>query len=162
MMDSEPVFRARAKAVTLDDATIDKMVSKGVKSLANLAFLCGIQPGSPDDKDFAAAISNLLEEDPLPIAKLAPLRRLWFEANTLAISEVRHRYEKTEETQPRKLPLAERETRRQAQQKKLTGVKVEGPLEPSYALIDAMHAIREEEIIRFVDPLNCFFNLFLS
>jgi hypothetical protein len=85
MMDSKPVFRARALAVGLKEVTVDLLESKGVDTLSTLAFLCGIQPGTADDDAFVKSVASLLDctdVNPVPIIIMAQMRRMWFEANT--------------------------------------------------------------------------------
>ena len=73
----------------------------------------------------------------------------------MAINDVKSRYEKTEDSAPKKLPLPEREHRRAHQQTVLAGIKIEGNLEPSHSLVDAAMNIREEDIIKYICPTIC-------
>ena len=155
-LDSKAVFSARMKAVDIPDTVVQMLSDGGVDTMAKLAFLTGCQPGVGDDTPFVSAISRLLgydDSNPIPAGLLAGLRRMWFESHTIAISEVRQKLEKSDD-QPKRLPLAEREVRRLTQQNKLSGVLVEGNLEPSHSLIDAVYAIRDEELVKYIDPCN--------
>ena len=122
MMESEAVFKSRAKAVNLPDEVLAKLESKGVSSMGHLAFVSGAVPGTHDDAAFATVMKDVLAVDPIPLNVLAPLRRLFFEAATMAVSEIKTKYERTDDGLAKKLPLPERETRRQEQQKRLSGL----------------------------------------
>jgi hypothetical protein len=157
LMESEPVFNARCAAVGLNAATIQALQASDITTMAKLAFVSGVQPGSTDDKEFVEIMKTVLSVDPVPVGTLSALRRLWFEANAMAINEVKSRYEKTEEgsSTMKKLPLPEREHRRAAQQRMLQGVLIEGNLEPAHCLVDLALAIKEDDIVRWIEPALC-------
>ena len=159
MLDSTHVFTARLQSVGLSEPLIRLLVAAGINSLAKLAFLAPCQPGQTDDKVFVDAITPLLGFDDagnkIPPDVLSVMRRIYFEAQAVAMAEVRARVEKTEDSAPRELPLPEREARRLRQQGQLTGIVVAGPLEPSHSIIDFIHNMKEDEILKFVDPAIC-------
>ena len=157
LLDSKAVFRARLRSIDIPDSVADALEQGGVDTLAKLAFLTSCQPGVGDDGAFVKAVSALLNYDDtnvIPAGLLSGMRRIWFEAHTCAISEVRSKIEKPED-QPKRLPAAEREVRRRAQQDRLTGILIEGQLEPSNMLVDAVYTIRDEEVVRWIDPSTC-------
>jgi hypothetical protein len=155
LMESEAVFRARCLAVGLEASKIQKLLDEQINTMAKLAFVCGVQPGSHEDKEFVEIMKQVLAVDPIPVGVLSALRRLWFEANAMAISDVKSRYEKTDESAPKKVPLPEREHRRLHQQSLLTGIKIEGNLEPAHSLVDLAMAIKEEDVVRYICPTAC-------
>ena len=155
LMESEAVFKARCFAMGLSDAEVGKLTANGIINMGKLAFVCGVQPGSQDDKEFVEIMKQVMSIDPVPIGTLASLRRLWFEANAMAISDVKSRYEQTAEMPVKKLPLPEREHRRRQQQAILTGVSIEGNLEPAHCLVDLAMAIKEEDVVRYICPTQC-------
>ena len=154
-MESKAVFEARCKSVGLKEPTIKALKDADIDTMAKLAFICGTQPGSADDKEFVICMKDTLKVDPIPVGTLSALRRLWFESSAMAINEVKSRYEKTDETVPKKMPLPEREHRRQVQQGMYPGIKIEGNLEPSHSLIDFVMSMKDEEVVRYVDPQSC-------
>ena len=158
-LDSENVFRARISALGLDEALSLALVNAGVNSMSKLAFICGIQPGAADDQPFVTAIYEILQRDstqnPIATLQIAILRRLWFESHTCVMSEVKSRLEQTEDSLPKKLPLAEREARRRTQVAKLSGVDLSGHLEPAHSLVDFVWSLRESETLKYVDPSKC-------
>ena len=159
VLDSENVFRARMTTLGLEPTLAEDLITRGLTSMSKLAFLCGIQPGVADDKPFITSIYELLTRDPSthPIStiQLSILRRLWFESHTAVMSEVKHKMEQTEDTLPKKLPLAEREARRKIQMAKLSGVDLSGILEPAHSLVDFVWSLREAETLKYIDPAKC-------
>ena len=73
----------------------------------------------------------------------------------MAISEVKSRCEKTEDSLPKRLPLPEREHRRLSQQTALVGIKIQGNLEPAHSLVDLAMTIKEEDVVCYIDPSVC-------
>ena len=158
-LDSENVFKARALAIGLEPALLTDLINAGLTTMSKLAFLCGIQPGTSDDKPFVLAIHEILTRDPdtaaIPTLQMSLIRRLWFESHTGVMAEVKHRLEQTEESLPKKLPLVEREARRRLQSVKLSGVDLTGHLEPAHSLVDFVWSLKEADTLQYVDPAKC-------
>jgi hypothetical protein len=158
MLDSKPVFLARIRAAGLSEDAQDRLIHGGVDTLAKLAFLATVSPASGDDTKLFTELSELMnytEAAPMNSLTKSILRRIWFESHATAIAEVKNKVERNDDAAPRKLPMPEREERRQKQQAKLTGVKVEGVHEPSHALIDMVHTMREDEQVKYLAPEHC-------
>ena len=158
MLESQPVFEARLRSIGLVNNLITRLLDNGITSMGSLAFICPATPGQGDDAALFTVLEPLMgytADDAMPAAVKSMMRRLWFEANAIALADVRNRVERTEDTQPRKLPLPERESRRARQQAALTGIVIEGHLEPSHSLIDLCYSMREEEILRYIEPATC-------
>ena len=109
-IDSSAVLRSRAEAVGIDDAGINSMMTDGYNTLAKWAFSCAYTPGSPDDRPFRDMLRIMLGADPVP-GQLSSYRRLFFEAHTLSIADLREKATRTEESVPRKLAAPERAER---------------------------------------------------
>jgi hypothetical protein len=159
MLDSVHVFRSRAQSVGLSQAVISSLEAGAVDTLSKLAYVSTNQPGCPDDSDFVKTITGLAGYDmsgnPIPAGVLSCLRRLWFEAHAVSLAEIKSRIERADDAPLKKLPLPEREARRKAQQAVLVGLKIEKQLEPSHALVDLLFTMREEEVLRYVEPAQC-------
>lgn len=156
-LDSKAVFAARLKAIDIPNAAIQTLQTAGIDTMAKLAFLSSCQPGVGDDSPFVKALAAALGYDDytaIPAGLLSGMRRIWFESHTIAVSEVRQKLEKPED-QNKKLPLPEREVRRASQQARLAGVLIEGALEPSHGLIDLVFSMKDDELVRYIDPCNC-------
>ena len=155
MLDSEPVFTSRMKGTGVSPAAIVALRAAGINTLSRLAFAVSCQPGVGDEKPFIDLMELALGVSPIAPGELASLRRCWFEASTVAVAEMRSRVDRTDESRPKKLPQPERTARRSAQALRLSGLQIEGALEPSHALIDLVVQMCEDEILRYVDPSVC-------
>jgi hypothetical protein len=159
MLDSEAVFQARIRELGIPDADFVKLKAKGMTSLGRFAYITTIHPGSAaDDGPFVQALVRALglqDEGDLDLGSLAAYRRLWLEAYTVSIAEVRSRIERTDDTAPKKLPQPERNSKREAQQGRLPGIRIVGHLEPANCLIDFCFGLREDNVLQYVDPQKC-------
>ena len=159
MLDSVHVFQARALAVGLPQQVVTDLTAGGVDTLSKLAYVSSNQPGSPSDDNFVATVTALAgyndADNKMPAGILSCLRRLWYESHAVSLAEIKSRIERSDEAPMKKLPLPEREARRKAQQAALTGVRVEKHLEPSHALVDLLFTMKEEEVLRYVEPAQC-------
>ena len=109
------------------------------------------RPGQPEGQEFETSIivPGLGAADH---ADRSALRRLFFEAYTLAAADLKRRVEATSEDAPRRVPTAEREERRSRVQARLTGLELKGELDCSNRLIDLAIEMYEEDAIRYVGP----------
>lgn len=159
MLDSAPVFASRLRDLQIPDNYHDALKGNGIDTLGRFAYICTLQPGtSADDGPFVKALLkalNLMQEDELAQGELSAFRRLWVEAYTVSISEIRSRVERTEDTAPKKLPQPERVSRRSNQQTRLPGIKIVGLLEPANCLVDYCQNLREDNVLQYVDPSKC-------
>ena len=64
------------------------------------------------------------------------MRRLWFEATTQALAEMKGRVERTDASKPTRMPLDERAQRVNALKSRLVGVHWSVDVEPSHKLQD--------------------------
>jgi hypothetical protein len=157
-LDSQSVFRVRLKSLGVSDAQLSALEGNQVDTLAKLAYISSVQPGVADDMPFLKALAaalNLGGVDELTVGDKAIFRRLWFEASTVAISEIRQKVEKGTDDGPKHMPQAERNDRLKSQQTRLAGIRIEGPLEPSHSLLDLIWSIREDNQLRYVSPEVC-------
>ena len=157
MLDSPAVFLARLRVVGIPETSITKFLAGSVNTLAKLAFASSSQPGSDETAFLAMLVANLSLQAIADITdgELACWRRIWYESHTVMVSEMRSRVERTEDSAPRRVPVPERAAKLAAQKLRLNGVAITGQLLPSYCLIDYVIAMREEEILKYVDPAKC-------
>ena len=124
-----------------------------------LAFACNLIPGKSDDTPLlklAAIITGVESASEVPDDRMPVIRRLFFEAYTIAASEMRVRSERKADDPPRKLALAERVQRHEDQQKRLgPALTLVGELEPSYALIDLIVEIYERNELTYMRWEQC-------
>jgi hypothetical protein len=117
-LDSEAAFTDRAKQIGLETWVIDKIKEKKFATFGRLAFGFAYSPQSSDEKPLRDFLAGLLDEEPSS-DQLASLRRLFFEAHTMALTDVRLRAESSPDPAVAtcKLPTAERVARQQAQER---------------------------------------------
>lgn len=153
-MESKASFAERAKEIGISDDTLTKLVTAGLDSFSKLAYVCAANPSSGDDSKLKAAIEELLGEEVTPVAMIS-FRQLWFEAYTIAMTELEERVKKTPLDAPKALPLAERMVRIQRQKQQLTGLVLDQFLEPAHCLTDKAHAMMEDGVLTHVPPEKC-------
>jgi hypothetical protein len=131
-VDSVAVFSERIMELELSNH-VDRFVSAGWYTFAKLAH--GSHAGQSGDEDaFKADILTRGLGD--PNHKDAPsLRRLYYEAFYMSSQDLRLRLDAPDST-PRPMSAPERRERFAKLEKRLTGLNLRGPLEPSNALID--------------------------
>ena len=81
----------------------------------------------------------------------AALRRLHWEAWTLAAADLKRKVDGTDEATPRKLPVAEIGARLQKLTPQIAPLKLQGILEPSHASINLFAAMLDEGRLRYVE-----------
>ena len=94
MLDSQPVFESRLKATGVGEAHIQELIDAGITSLGTLAFLTNCQPGIGDDKPLIDEIAKILkfnQSNPMPLAVASSIRRIWFEAHSVAMAEMKNK-----------------------------------------------------------------------
>ena len=158
MLDSTAVFSSRLRDLGLSQYS-QSLEKNGVDTLGRLAFITTYQPGlASTDEPFVKSMLKALDlqsEGDLSSGDLSQFRRLWIEASTVAISEMRNRSERTEEQAVKKIPIPERSSRRAAQQSRLVGIKIQGVNEPSHALLDFCQSIRDDNELHMVELSKC-------
>ncbi len=148
---------SRADEVGLSRATKNAFIAAGLDTMSKLAFWVN-QPGTIlDDVAFANAAQQVLGAAPT-VGDLAALKRLHFESQAFTLQALKNSIDGpgTALTQPRKIPLAEKEARLGALRTRLRGVSIEGPLEPSTALLE--NAVHQHELktIKYLAPEKCY------
>ena len=154
ILDSEAQFRARAAEVGLTDGAIQSIVQGGAASLSALAFTVG-QPGQPIAQlDVDNFLNGCLQRAPT-LAEAAAVRRLAFEAQTLLVASLRQVVDQREDTAPRKIGVAERETRMGMIRAELGGIDISEENEPSHTLLDKACQIYEHNAVKYLEPASC-------
>lgn len=154
MLESEAEFSARARAINMPEAFAEALRAAGIRTFGRLAYICAVSPQSGDDTALIQAVEDLLKRK-LDPAEIPDLRRLWYEANTFAISDLKQRVERSALDPPRELPLAERMTRLQNQKKRLPGIIFTERVEPSHSLIDKIQAMLDSGTLTYLPPHKC-------
>ena len=106
-----------------------------------------------DEKPFPDALEEMLGSPPgdyLPV-----YRRLFYEAHTLAVQDLRSRLESRDGQEPRKLAMPERMERLSQLRAFLTGLTLDAQLEPSHTLVDREVSMAEDQSIHYLDLSLC-------
>ena len=82
-------------------------------------------------------------------------RRLQFDSHTHVLADARGRVERTDSSEPKKIPLPEKTARLAEQKKKLAHLEITADLEPSHALIDELSQMLEDGVLRHVPVERC-------
>jgi len=159
-LDSAAVFRDRVielglgECLTGDDGAggdTGTFGRSGWTTYADLAFATSHVPGQPEGEAFNRdiVVAALGREDH---SKRSSLRRLFFEAFTLAAADLKRRVEVNADDAPRKVPAAEREERRARVEARLTGLDLRNELDCSNRLVDTCIEVYEEDVLRYIAP----------
>ena len=134
-LDSRAAFKARTEELSLEDDIYKKLVTAKLDTFGALAFIGPLQAGNADETPLIEALKSALGGDPTSVV-LRIMRRSWFEATTQALAEMKGKVERTDASEPIRMPLAERTQRVAALQKRLVGVHWSVDVEPSHRLQD--------------------------
>ncbi|CAE7779729.1 unnamed protein product, partial [Symbiodinium necroappetens] len=145
---------ARAAALGLDEDVIELFMDAKVDTLSKYAFCSSYVPGQSNETEFLTAIKAIMKRD-ASVGELSCLRRLLHEAYSMSAAELKQVVERTEDMPAKKLAQPERAHRLDTQQRRLTGFKIEGPLEPADRLIDLVVQQYEENRVYHVDLHKC-------
>ncbi|CAE7267969.1 unnamed protein product [Symbiodinium sp. CCMP2592] len=142
LTESKAVFLERCETAGLPTPIRDILVGKNLSTLASLAFAAGQRGETPSD----AALTGLARAgtEEVPIATLASLRRLVFEAQLLMTAQVKMLIEHRADDQKAELATAERSERIQKQSERLAGVALRNESECSYGSYDLVMKMVQE------------------
>ena len=140
----------------LQPGELKNLAAKNWGTFGNLAFAVNYKPGAPDEapllKLARAAVGETDQTKEVPDERLVVIRRLHFEAYTLASADMRSRVEERGDEPPRKLAAPERNQRDSEQKGRLPGVAFDKFSTCSHALVDAvvkLHDANQMEYIRW-------------
>ena len=152
-LESSAHFRERAKIVGLSEECVELMFSFGWNSMGTFAFSCSQAPGGADDSPFMRdVVTPLLGVDP-DRSGVASLRRLFFEAYTFMLQDMRSRVDRNEDDPPRKLPRIEREDRVASVRLRLPGARLTEEREPGTTVVYLFSQMAEDGILKYL-PWN--------
>ena len=151
--ESSAVFKARCLAVGLEEADHEKLVQAGLKTLAQFAFCSAYVPGGTES-DFVSVMTKALGAEP-GLGQMACLRRLHSEGYGIVATELKQQLESGEDLSSRKLAVAERAERLESQRKRLAGVSIRGPTEPSDSLVDFFVGVYDADRLRYLEWNKC-------
>ena len=154
-LDSEASFRSRCLTCGLPENVVQEMNQGGITTFAGLAFCTPHQANAGiDDAALMNHINGLLSQ-PLSPSSVAGLRRLAFEAQALALQDLKTKLESPAEVEAKILPLQEKMARLTRQKERLVGVVLTPHNTPSHALIDKACSQLEEGALQWIHPSKC-------
>jgi len=145
--ESKPAFIKRALEVGLLQSEVDHLVGKHVDTLSKLAFVL-VPPGKVPEDD---AVINLLPTGATQ-GSIAGLKRLLFESHTLIVSALKQRIERTDDTLPVSLDVAEREDRLTGQKARLGGLTFQGEEEVAHGAYDLVFSMAQKNELVWLAP----------
>ena len=148
-LDSEASFSSRAKEVGMSDGLLTAFTNANLKTYGSLAFVCPYQPGQTDETPLFDAVETLIGRRVTPGEKI-PIRRLFFEAHTLALADLKTRFEKDDTSEPSQIPLPERIARLEQQRARLQGVHFSSETEPAHKLVDLVFQMCQDQQVTWV------------
>ena len=134
-LDSRAAFKARALELNFPEEALAKLAAVHVDTFGSLAFIGPLSAGNSDEGPLVATLKRALGQAPSDQV-LCIARRLWFESTTQALAEMRGKVERTDTSEPVRMPLAERTQRISELQKRLVGIHWSADVEPSHKLQD--------------------------
>lgn len=154
--ESQAAFEARAKFLGLSDARVQSLAAAGVTSYGKYAFVCQYSPNGADEKPLLDALKSIYEgTDPLTVGETSTLRRLYFEAHTVTVQELRSKLESRPEDTPRQLPMAERVDRLTLFKDARNHLIMDLSLEPSHRLVDLVCNQADTQTVSCVEVAQC-------
>ena len=151
-MDSEAHFLKRAAEVYIDQPTLDTLTRHGFRGLGQLAFAVG-QPGQViPEADFQSFCRTIVPS--ASAACVASIRRLLFEAQTLAVQQLRLQLT-SPESASRHVSEAERDRRMTHLRNTLVGLSIEGPMEPGRKVLDERAHQEAAGQLKYLPPEKC-------
>jgi hypothetical protein len=154
LLSSEAFFKERALECGLSEQQFQILKDKNLSCARSFAFAISREGNEEDLKELAKIFVSPPE---VPgVGLLSILRGLHFESYTLFVADWRSRVEKSDRDEaPRRLPLAERNSRRAAQVARLPGVRLEGVTDPGHRLIDLFESMCDQNVLTYVPWDKC-------
>ena len=139
LVDSESAFRKRCDQ--LQAGLADKTEAQSLTTFSTFAF----SVGSPQNQVSDAEITKLAESiyGTPSLGDVATIRRLHFESCTYLLNDMKTNALNTDSSEPlKKLPFVEKQTRLEAQKRRITGLLHKPDQQPAHSLIDlAFHIV---------------------
>ena len=153
-LDSKASFQTRAKQIGLTDGQVTQLENAGITTFAGFAYATTYQPGQVDDAPLIRFLTTAFGAAPNPETS-ASCRRLFLESHTLALEDLKSRLDRSESTEARTVPLAEKMERIRQQQARLRGVTFTPTVMPSHALMDRCNQQMEDQCITYIELSKC-------
>ena len=154
LIESEAHFSQRAQEINLGAGVLRALKQNGIATLGSLAYAFG-QPGQPLDEGAFGEWAKGIAGEGISLEDLSALKRALFESQTMVLAAPRDQVSNPDSQGARRLPDAEREKRMDNLKTSLVGVIVEGPLEPSHALLELCANQYQANQLQYIKPEKC-------
>ena len=152
LVDSESAFKKRCDQ--LQAGLAEKAEAQNLTTFSTFAF----SAGSPQNQVSDAEINKLAESiyGTPTLGDVATIRRLHFESCTYLLNDMKTSASNTDASEPlKKLPFVEKQTRLEAQKKRITGLLHKPDQQPAHSLIDLAFHIVETGALTYIGPSKC-------
>ena len=154
LLDSEAQFIQRTIDLKLSEELKRSLNRAGLQTFRTFAYAHG-QPGQNiSDEGFETWVTGQLLTG-ATLADIAGAKRLLFESQTMVLASLQEQVNAPDASSIKKVPVVERETKMKAIKKRLTGLLIEGPLEPGHALLDTTASMMQLNEIKYIPPEKC-------
>ena len=150
LLDSKAAFKGKVLEYGLPLPVFEGIVHRGVDTLSKAAYAVGA-PGVLPSEDALRGFLNPDEPATVEQGQVAIARRLVFEAQTLAVSQLRQQIEGPDEKR-QDLQPAERRFRLTEQARRLQGMSLRGPLECSFSCYTIVIRMLAADEITYLAP----------
>jgi hypothetical protein len=154
-LDSKAVFQGRAREFGCNPDELRVLAANNWDTFASFAFSVNYVPGQQADGDFRRMCALVCEIDPAPIDRVPILRRLFFEAFTMAASDMKSRFDGSQSDTPKRLAAPERAVRYNEQAARLAGLSLTGELDISHQLLDVVMGMHDTDVLTYLDLSAC-------
>ncbi len=121
----------------------------GVQTYGAFAFICPYTPGQGDEAVLIDATEAIIRRV-LTAAEKIVVRRLFLESHTMAIADMKQRFEREDTAEPTRVPMPERMARLEAQKTRLPGLHYSSETEPSHKCVDTVSQMITDQQISWI------------
>ena len=132
----------------------EALVAGNISTFAELAFCTPQQPSGINDAVLMQHLNSLLTA-PADSALTTVFRRLAFEAQALALQNLKSRLERTNDSEPKVLPLQEKLERIRRQQQRLGGISFTPHNCPAHSVIDKASQQVDDGVLQYIPLHKC-------
>ena len=148
-LDSTASFKSRALEIGMSEALCNLLRDNGVSTHGAFAFICPYIAGQGDEAVLMDATEALIHR-PLTAPEEIVIRRLFFEAHTMSIADMKQRFEREDTSEPTRVPMPERIARLEAQKTRLPGLHYSSETEPSHKCVDTVSQMITDQQITWI------------
>eukprot|EP00435_Cladocopium_sp_Y103_P051004 s3063_g15.t1 len=152
LVDSESAFKKRCEQ--LQPGLAAKAEAQNLKTFSTFAFAAGSPQNQVSDVEIGKLAESLYRNPTL--GDIATVRRLHFEACTYLLNDMKTNAANSDASEPvKKLPFIEKQTRLEAQKRRITGLLHKPDQQPAHSLIDLAFHIVETGALTYIGPSKC-------